>query len=237
MKDHLTDQVRTARITGLWYLTLAVTGMLGFLIVHPQVYDPNDPGKTLLNLTGSGTLARIRLLLEFAIVVSQALAAVWFYKLFRNIDDWGAWTLGIWGMMNSGVIMISAVAMGSAIDIANLTTQSHDEKIVLIQLLSRLITNAWGVGSLFFGLWLIPMGYIVLRSNSMPPWLGRILIIGGWAYLINTFIKYIGLVTPLADALVIPATIGEFWMIGYLLIHGIRVSNEQKEDFQTKNDQ
>ena len=98
------DLVRTARIAGVWYLTLAVTGMLGFLIFHPKVYDINDPAKTLVNLTESETLARIRLLFELAIVVSQALTAVWFYKLFRNINDWGSSKLGIWGTMNSAVI-------------------------------------------------------------------------------------------------------------------------------------
>ena len=132
--------------------------------------------------------------------------------------------------------MISGISMGSAIDIANSSTQSYDAKVALIQLLVAFITNAWGVGSLFFGLWLIPMGYIALRSNRMPPWLGRILIIGGIGYLLNTFIKYMGFTNSLIDALVIPATIGEFWMICYLLIYGIRVSNEQKETLQKVND-
>jgi hypothetical protein len=31
----------------------------------------------------------------------------------------------------------------------------------------------------------------------------------------------------LLNVLTIPATIGEFWMIGYLLIYGIRPLNEQ----------
>jgi hypothetical protein len=208
--------------------------MLGFLVFHPQVYDIKDPAKTLVNLTNAETLARIRLIFEFAIVVSQALTAVWFYKLFRNIDEWGAWTMGIWGTVNSAVIIISAISMGSALDIANSSTLIYDTKIALIQILVEFITNVWGVGGLFFGLWLIPMGYIALRSKRMPPWLGRTLIIGGMGYLLNTFIKYMGYTNPLIDILVIPATIGEFWMISYLLIYGIRVPNEQKEDFPKK---
>jgi hypothetical protein len=34
----------------------------------------------------------------------------------------------------------------------------------------------------------------------------------------------------LVDALVIPANVGEFWMIGYLLIYGIREANGQFEN-------
>jgi uncharacterized membrane protein YpjA len=86
----------------------------------------------------------------------------------------------------------------------------------------QFIDQAWGVGSLFFGLWLIPMGYVVVSSQRMPVWLGRVLILGGFGYIASTFIKYMGVNSDWVDVLVIPATVGEFWMIGYLLIFGIR---------------
>lgn len=217
--------VKTARITGIWYLILAISGMLGFLIFHPQLFDSKDPQKTLTNLTNLESLARTRLLFEFAIIVSQALTAVWFYKLFRNINDWAAWTLGIWGMINSVAIMISAISMSSAIEIAS-SSQTLENKILLIGLLNSLITNSWGVGSLFFGLWLIPLGYIITSSKRMPVWLGRILIIGGIGYLTSAVINYLGIKSPVLDFIVVPATVGEFWIIGYLLIFGIRPLNE-----------
>ena len=219
------ELVTTARTAGIWYLIMAVSGLLGFLIFHPQVFDPEDPQKTLTNLIDFESLARTRLLFEFAIIVSQALTAVWFYKLFRNINEWAAWTVGIWGMINSVAIMISAISMGSAIEIAS-SSQTMEDKVMLIELLSSLVTNAWGVGSLFFGLWLIPLGYIVTSSKRMPVWLGRILIIGGIGYLLSAVINYIGIKGSLLDFLVIPATVGEFWMIGYLLIYGIRPTND-----------
>ena len=215
--------VKTARTAGIWYLMMAISGILGFLIFHPQVFDSADARITLTNLIEHESLARTRLLLEFAIIVSQALTAVWFYKLFRNINEWAAWSVGIWGMINSVAIMISAISMGSAIQIAN-SSQPLDDKIILIELLSSIITNAWGVGGLFFGLWLIPLGYIINSTKRMPIWLGRTLIAGGIGYLISTVVNYIGIEIPLSSYLTVPATVGEFWMIGYLLIFGIRTS-------------
>jgi hypothetical protein len=217
--------VKTARTAGFWYLMMAISGILGFLIFHPQVFDSADARITLTNLIEHESLARTRLLLEFAIIVSQALTAVWFYKLFRNINEWAAWSVGIWGMINSVAIMISAISMGSAIQIAN-SSQPLNDKIILIELLSSIITNAWGVGGLFFGLWLIPLGYIINSTKRMPIWLGRTLIAGGIGYLLSTVVNYIGIEIPLSGYLTIPATVGEFWMIGYLLIFGIRTVNE-----------
>jgi len=220
-EDQQKELVGTARITGVWYLMLAITGMVGFILLHSRIYVSGDPSKTLANLTEHETVARIRLLFEFLIVVSQALAAVWFYKLFKDIRHVAAWALAAWGMMNAVAIMISAMAMAGAINVAT-GTELLNEKLMLIQIFDQFIRNAWGVGSLFFGLWLIPMGYIVVSSQRMPVWLGRVLILGGCGYLTSTFIQHMGVSGDWVDMLVVPATAGEFWMIAYLLIFGIR---------------
>lgn len=218
---HQKELVGTARMAGIWYLMLAISGMVGFLTLHSRIYVADDPSQTLANLTEHETLARIRLMFEFLIVISQALAAVWFYKLFKDIRHVAAWALAAWGMVNAVAIMISAMAMGGAIEIAT-STLATNEKMIMIQLFNQFIRQAWGVGSLFFGLWLIPMGYIVISSERMPIWLGRVLILGGVGYLASTFINYMGVHQTWLEMLVIPATVGEFWMIAYLLIYGIR---------------
>jgi len=223
--------IKTAKLTGFWYLILAISGLLGFLIFHPQIFISGDPQKTLTNLTELESTARVRLLFELLIIVSQALAAVWFYRLFREINKWAATVLGIWGTVNAVVLLVSAIAMNSAIEIANSSLPNLQEKGIMIQLLGQLITNAWSVGGLFFGLWLMPMGFIVISSGRMPIWLGRILFIGGIGYILQTIVICAGVQSPYSDILVIPATVGEFWMIGYLLIFGIRpaINNEKYE--------
>ena len=221
--------IKTARLAGLWYLLLAISGVLGFMIFHPQIFVNEDPQKTVNNLINLGTISRLRLLFELVIIVSQALAAVWFYKLFYDINKWAAATLGIWGTVNAVVIMVSAISMGAAIAMANSSFPTLQEKAIEIQLLMQLITNAWSIGGLFFGLWLIPMGYIVISSQRMPIWLGRILIIGGIGYLLQTFINSMGVKHSFIDFLAMPATVGEFWMIGYLLIYGIRPAMNREE--------
>ncbi len=217
--------VTTARLTGIWYLLLAISGILGFLIFHPQIFVSDKPQETLSNLIELESTARIRMLFELFIIISQALAAVWFYKLFIEIKAWAAFAIGSWGLMNSAAIMISAISMGTAIKIASNTILTLQEKIILIQLLNNIISNAWVIGGLFFGLWLIPMGYIIVTSRCMPLWLGRILMIGGVGYILSTTLNAIGLSHYIVDSLTIPATIGEFWMIGYLILYGIKPLN------------
>ncbi len=222
MNDQQKNLVGTARITGIWYLMLAISGMAGFLLLHSRVYVAGDPSMTLTNLIEQETLARWRLVFESLIVLSQVLAAVWFYKLFKDIHHVAAWSLAVWGTVNAIAIMISAMAMGGALDIAHDTALAVNEKTLMIQFFSQFIKHAWRVGSLFFGLWLIPMGYIVVRSRCMPVWLGRILILGGSGYILSAFMLFMGVQGTWINILTIPATVGEFWMIGYLLLFGIR---------------
>ena len=47
----------------------------------------------------------------------------------------------------------------------------------------RLSESFWGVGALFFGLWLIPMGWVAATSTRFPQALGWILIVGGGCYI------------------------------------------------------
>jgi hypothetical protein len=224
MSDNQSQLKAIARTAGFWYLLMAISGIFGFLVIHPQVYA-SDPQQTLTNLVEGETIARIRLLLEILIIVSQALTAIWFYRLFRGINEWAALAIVIWGTVNAVAIMLSAIAMGTAIEVTQ-SSQLLEDKVAIIALLTHLMDNAWRVGGLFFGLWLIPMGYIVTRSKRMPVWLGRILIIGGIGYVISTLIKYAGVSGSWIEALTIPATVGEFWMIGYLLFFGIRPIND-----------
>lgn len=137
-----------------------------------------------------------------------------------------AWTLGIWGMVNAIVILMSSISMSSAIGIAHSCILEISDKVVMIHIYLGIISNAWGVGGLFFGLWLFPMGYIIVKSRRMPVWLGRVLVLGCIGYLVSTIIRYMEINFRFNSFLVLPATIGEFWMIGYLLIFGIRPDHE-----------
>jgi hypothetical protein len=153
------------------------------------------------------------------IVVTQALTAVWFYRLFRSVDTFAAGTLAAFGLVNAVAILGSAACLATALEVALDPVGDAADNAQLMYLLSG---NLWGVGALFFGLWLIPMGWLVLQSGWMPRPLGWILVAGGTGYMASTFVDYLAPDVPVVGgALTVPASVGEFWMIGYLLIRGV----------------
>ncbi|MCC7052967.1 MAG: DUF4386 domain-containing protein [Gemmatimonadaceae bacterium] len=215
---------RTARLTGLCYLGLAVTGVFGFLLIRARLYVAADAAATLANLSTHTVLARAGIGMEMGIVLAQSLAAVWFYRLFRSIDTFAAGTLAAFGLINAIAILGSAALLASALAVAgNATLAAGGDAAATVQLLYVVSGNLWGVGAIFFGLWLIPMGWLVLHSGWMPRALGHVLMVGGVGYVLNAFVgQTVPGIGAVADALTIPASVGEFWMIGYLLWFGVR---------------
>ena len=212
--------IRTARTTGLLYLGLAISGLLGFVIIRSQLFAPDDPAATLANLVDHQSLARAGVALELLIVLTQALAAIWFYRLFRTVDPLAAGGIAAFGLVNAVTVLVSAALLGTAVDVA---LDPIGDAATTVQLLYLVSGNLWGVGALFFGLWLIPMGACVLRSGWMPRALGWVLVIGGIGYLLSAFIRYLAPdAQGVADALAYPATVGELWIIVYLLAIGVR---------------
>jgi hypothetical protein len=63
----------------------------------------------------------------------------------------------------------------------------------------------------------------VVRSLWQPRSLGQLLMVGGVGYILSTFVSYVFANADLvAGLLTVPATSGELWMVGYLILFGVR---------------
>ena len=220
----MTTVKRTARLTGVAYLGLAISGMLSYLLVRQQLYVPDDAAETAARLVAHEGLARFGLVLELTVVLTQALAALWFFRLFRRVDAFAAGAITVFGTVNAVMILVATMCSATALDVALADAAAGGTgQAATTQLMHDLNSAAWNAGGLFFGLWLIPMGWLALRSGYMPRPLGWVLIVGGFGYVVSTYLAYVapGL-SGVGYALTVPATIGELWMVGYLLVKGVR---------------
>ncbi len=215
----MTPLKKTARTTGLWYLALAVGGVVGQVVVRNALYADGDAAATTANLLDHEALARIGVASNMAIVVVQALVALWFYRLFRSVDAFAAGALAAFGFVNAIVGLVGVAFTATA-----LNTALAGGDAATVQMLYDLDGSVWDVGALFFGLWLIPMGVLALKSGFMPRALGWILVVGGACYVVDAFVATLWPDAPgaLTGLLVAAASVGEFWMIGHLLFVGIR---------------
>lgn len=223
----MTPRLSTARWTGVFYLGLALAGFVGFLFVRNELFVPDDAAATLANLVERAPLARLGVAADLTVVVAQALAAVWFFRLFGDGQRTAAVAIAAFGMVNAAAILVATAFSASAIAVAgDVGLAPGGDQAGTAQLLYHMSGTFWDVGGIFFGLWLIPMGVAVLGSAAMPRALGWVLVAGGVGYVIATYVNQLAPDAPggIEAVMVGTATIGEFWMIGYLLFFGGRSS-------------
>jgi hypothetical protein len=219
------DLKATARITGLFYFILAATGMIGFLVIRANLYDSGDAAATLASHVASENLARLGIAVNLAAVVAQTLAALWFFKLFRATDAFAAGAITAFGFMNAVALLVGTMFLVAALQVAfDPSLAPGGDQAATVQLFYKLNGAAWNTGSMFFGLWLIPMGYLAYTSRLMPRALGVVLMAGGVGYILSGFLGYLLPNAPsyVGDALTGIASVGELWTVGYLLIFGVR---------------
>jgi len=218
------ELVRTARTTGLLYLGLAITGLLSYMLIRNQLFVAGDPGATLANLTQNEFLARLGIVMEMGVVLTQALVALWFYRLFARVNAFAAGSIAAFGLVNAVAILGSAALLAAALDVSlDASLTAGGGVAATSQLLYVVSGHLWTIGGIFFGLWLIPMGWLARRSGWMPSVLGWFLMIGGVGYVLSALLSYL---LPTAgsvlDLITLPATVGELWMVGYLCLRGVR---------------
>lgn len=207
-------------LTGLFYVGLGLTGGVSFMAVRPELFIAGEPAQTLANLIQHPDLARLGVALELGAVTFQALAAVWFVRLFRHVDLVAGVALALFGIVNAVATLASAAMTASAMEAA---LGGVGAEPAISHLLLVIGGHFWKGGAIFFGLWLLPMGWLVLDGSFGPRALGWILLIGGGGYIASVFI---GVLAPDAGlwvgVLPLLATVGEFWMIGLLFWKALR---------------
>jgi hypothetical protein len=91
--------------------------------------------------------------------------------------------------------------------------------------------NGNQLASIFWGLWLLPFGYLVYKSGFLPKIIGVFLMFGCFGYVINftgnfLFPAYDGSV--LAKVITIPGSLGEIGICLWMLIMGVKETTTSK---------
>lgn len=86
----------TARVGGLLYLVVAVTGGFSMFYFTWSVYVPGDPAATVDNIRASETLFRLGIASGLVSHATFVVLALSFYKLFKDVSRSFASALVAW---------------------------------------------------------------------------------------------------------------------------------------------
>lgn len=230
--DHATNSNRkTARTAGLLYLIVVVTGIFSLMYVPSQLIVWRDAAATVSNIAASESLFRWGIAAGFLCYTAFLVLP---FVLFKLLSPAGR---------NSAVLMVAFVVVSVPISFMSLikkldvlsllhgngylealTGERLNAEVMLSLETSR---NGMFGAQIFWGLWLLPFGYLVFKSGILPRVLGVLLMIGCFGYLIGFFGRLLidaYATMPIAKLVTLPGSAGEIGICLWLLIVGARAA-------------
>jgi len=213
----------TAKFAGLLYLLLGLLGAFSIAYVPTFIYVPGNASNTLANILEAPFLFR-------ASIASGLLHKIVFvcliFVLFDLFERYGKIAAGLMVTFAVTSVPIYFIVMLNLYDVVSLLSVVEIKQIVISNIKAYL--TGLKFVSVFWGLWLIPFGYLILKSNAVPRIIGLMLIVGGIGYLLNFFGPllmpniYKGEILSMLMASI--SAIGELTVALWLLIKGVRVT-------------
>ena len=216
-----------ARVAGFVYLMVAVTaGVAGF--ARSSIVVAGDAAATAANIRASEALFRVGLFADLLQTGFFLLTAVALYALLHHVHRLAAMAMVAFVAVSVGMQALSLVLQVAALSIATdpglataLGTSGSDS---LALLFAELQHDGFVLSQLYFGLWLLPLGFLVVRSGYFPKVLGYLLALACVGYLVD-MTAY--LLAPEVQPSVLPVSailgvLGEVGFIAWLLVKGVR---------------
>ena len=218
---------RLARIAGLLYLIVAVFAGFSYNYATGRTYVPGDAAATAQNVLANAGLVRVGVVADLIQATAWIFVAMVFYLLLRHVNENRARAMVILVTVGATIVCFNEVFPVAALLVATdgscATAFGAAGSNALVLLLLDSHHDGFLIAQIFFGLWLVPLGCLAYRSGLFPRALGVALVLGGACYVVDTFGVFL---VPDFGAtvanLAIPPTIAEVWMLGYLLVKGVK---------------
>ena len=221
-----------ARIAGVLYLIVGVFGGFAIGYVTPLVYAPGDALTTAGNISANAGLVRASVLADLIQATVFVFLAMVLFAILQDVNRSVARAMVILVAIATAVMCLNEVFQIGALLVsgegAYATGFGATGADALVLLLMDLHHYGFLIAQIFFGLWLIPLGYLAYTSGLFPRAVGVVLIVGGSAYLVDLTLAFVApdVSRQVHALLAIPPTIAEVWTVLYLLVKGVRSSDD-----------
>jgi hypothetical protein len=218
---------KTARIAGAWYVLMGLTAPFTLIYLPRKLIVPGNATATAGNVLASEMVFRLAIVATLFSLVAFVFLAMALYRLLSGVNESHASLMVALILISVAIGFVNEVNNIAALTLfrgpAFLSAFDKPQRDALGTLFLHLRGQGLVVDQIFWGLWLFPLGLLVMRSGFIPKILGVLLIINGFAYVVASLTEllapaYANLVERFA---LIPET-GELWIMLWLLIKGVR---------------
>jgi hypothetical protein len=207
-----TDRKKKARLAGIGYLILALAALPDML--RRNLFVMGDAAASSRNILANIEILRISILGDIVTELVFLLIALCLYDLLKGVRRGAART-----MLLMVVIAVTMAILNTGTEIAAIRLFEAGDQTNGILLLG--LYQGFGIpASVFFGLWMLPLGYLFFKSGFMPKTLGIILMIGSSGYVIHAVFRIMA--PAVSEQFVLLSVVAEVATIIWLLGFGVK---------------
>jgi len=216
-----------ARLAGLLYLAVAIlAGFAQFYRLNTIV--PGDATTTVNNIFGSLFQFRMSFVCDLVGQVAHVFLILLLYNLLKKVDGGQAVVMAVLALIPVPMALSSQFNQLAAVLLvdggSSLKAFSSDQTNTQILFFLNLQKHGILVAQVFWGLWLFPFGYLIVRSTFLPRLLAVLLWLAGLIYIVGSTMEFLfpGFGVTFQPAYIIPS-VAEIVTCLWLLIRGINV--------------
>jgi hypothetical protein len=216
---------KTARIAGILYLLQIPLGIFGILYIPESIVVPDNLPATVSNILNQEFLFRLSIVSALICSLVTIATAVYLCQLLKPVHKTYARAIVLFTILAAPITMINELNHIAVLLLAQKYSSVSawtmaPENAALFSLFLELHSYGVQITGLFFGLWLLPMGYLVIRSKYIPAVIGYFLLLTCLGYLVD-FTNYF--LFPQLHLVVSEYTwVGEVMMVMWLLLKGVK---------------
>src|SRR6476661_8766957 len=176
-----------ARIAGFFYFLLFPFGALSLLARRGLVIK-GDAAATAAGLLSHETSFRLGFAGDLLAVVSYVVVTALFYELFKPVSKSVALVAAFFSLVGCAIQAAACVFMLAPFVALRGEPYSSVFKVDQLQALAYMSLKTYGpaykIGLVFFGLYNLLNGVLILKSSCLPRFLGVFLVIAGLPFLV-----------------------------------------------------
>lgn len=227
---NVTANNKAARIAAIGYLIIIVCGISAEVLIRGGLIETGNAAATAENITENERLFRLSIGSELVMLTFDAIVGIALFVIFRPVNLGLSIAATVFRLLHTAIYGATLLFLFFAVQLAVGPAYLQSLQPGDAQALSLLFIEAHAFGYalalVFFGVSMLLLGHLVLRSAYVPWLLGVLLFAAGGGYLLDGFAHvlmpdYADHETTFAVIAFVPAFIGEFAFAAWLLVKGI----------------
>lgn len=221
-----TSPRRAALVAGLAYVLIIVLALFANFFVLERLTVPEDPAATASNIANSQLLFRGAVAAFVIVLIADVVVAWGLYVLFRSTSRefalFAAWFRLVYVAISAAALLNLLIAAKLVDDSGYPTAIEAGQRNAQVMLSLDAYTYGWSIGLVWFGVHLLLLGVVIVKSVHAPSVLGVLVAVAGLAYALGklasvVFPDYNDVLLLFIAVLAVP---GEFALTGWLLWKG-----------------